>query len=323
MQVASIQDNTHGTDMVAQIRTPPLRLLRAFCLAARHSSFKAAADRLSLTPSAVSHQVKELEEQLGVSLFERRTRSVLLTPVGRQLLDDLEPALLALGTAIERTRNASGARRQLRVVMPPFFASELFAPRLPDFHARHGGIDIQVDTQDPRPGQHSGFTDISIVLARQPPDTGDVEAVRLMPLRLVAAASRKVADSMGGKRNARAFDGQTLIMHRNFRSDVWDLWLNQVGLDLRRISNVVEFDNMVAVARAAERGGGIALVPAVVCQPWFERGALVRLEGFDLQGNDAYYLVARRDDFERSEVRALVDWSIEQFQLIEAAPVAA
>ncbi len=60
--------------MVAQQKTPPLRLLRAFCLAARHSSFKDAADRLALTPSAVSHQVKELEEQLGVSLFERRTR---------------------------------------------------------------------------------------------------------------------------------------------------------------------------------------------------------------------------------------------------------
>ena len=309
--------------MAAQIRTPPLRVLRAFCLAARHSSFKAAADRLALTPSAVSHQVKELEEQLGVTLFERRTRSVVLTPLGRQLLDDLEPALLALGNAIDRTRNSANTRRQLRVVMPPFFASELFAPRLPDFHTRHAGIDIQVDTHDPRPGQHSGFTDISIVLARASPDNDEVDAVRLMPLRLVAAASRKVADSMAGKQNARAFDGQTLIMHRNFRSDVWDLWLNQVGLDLRRVSNVVEFDNMVAVARAAERDGGIALVPELVCQPWFERGALVRLEGFDLQGNDAYYLMARRDDFERSEVRALVDWSIEQFQVSDSAPASA
>lgn len=309
--------------MVEPIRTPPLRLLRAFCLAARHSSFKDAADRLALTPSAVSHQVKELEEQLGVSLFERRTRSVVLTPVGRQLLEDLEPALAALNSAIERTRNTAGARRQLRVVMPPFFASELFAPRLPDFHARHAAIDIQVDTHDPRPGQHSGFTDISIVLARQPPGNEDgTEAVRLMPLRLVAAASRKVAESMGGRQDGQAFDGQTLIMHRNFRSDVWDLWLNQIGLDLRRVRNVVEFDNMTAVARAAERGGGIALVPAIVCEPWFERGALVQLAGFDWRGNDAYYLMARRDDFERSEVRALVDWCIEQFQVTDSASAA-
>ncbi len=89
---------------------------------------------------------------------------------------------------------------------------------------------------------------------------------------------------MAGKPNAHAFDGQTLIMHRSFRNDVGDLWLNQVGLDLRRVSNVVEFDNMVAVTRAAERDGGIALVPAIVCQPWFERGALVHIEGFDLTG---------------------------------------
>jgi LysR family glycine cleavage system transcriptional activator len=239
----------------------------------------------------------------------------VLTPVGRQLLDDLEPALGALSTAIERTRNTSGARRQLTIVMPPFFASELFAPRLPDFHTHHPGIDIQVDTHDPRPGQHSGFTDVSIVLSGSPPTDGDVEVMRLMPLQLVAAASPKVANSMAGKLNARAFDGQTLIMHRSFRNDVWDLWLNQVGLDLRRVSNVVEFDNMVAVTRAAERDGGIALVPAIVCQPWFERGALVHIEGFDLHGDEAYYLVARRGDFERSEVRALVTWSIEQFQV--------
>jgi DNA-binding transcriptional LysR family regulator len=309
--------------MVDQIRMPPLRLLRAFCLAARHSSFKDAADSLALTPSAVSHQVRELEEHLGVSLFERRTRSVVLTPLGQQLLDDLEPALAALSIAIERTRSTVGARRHLRVVLPPFFASELFAPLLPDFHTRHPGIDIQVDTHDPRPGQHSGFTDISIVLSRHPPGDDQIEAVRLMPLRLVAAASRKVVDSIGGRQDARAFDDQTLIMHRNFRTDVWDLWLNQVGLDLRRVRNVVEFDNMTAVARAAERGGGIALVPAIVCEPWFERGALVRLEGFDLRGNDAYYLMARRDDFERSEVRALVDWCVEQFQLPDSAPAAA
>jgi LysR family glycine cleavage system transcriptional activator len=301
--------------MVAQLRTPSLRLLRTFCVAARHSSFKDAADRLSLTPSAVSHQVKELEEQLGVALFQRRTRSVVLTPVGRQLLDDLEPALGALSTAIERTRNTSGARRQLTVVMPPFFASELFAPRLPDFHVHHPGIDIQVDTRDPRPGQHSGFSDVSIVLAGTLPDDVDVESVRLMPLRLVAAASPKVARSMAGKLDARSFDGQTLIMHRNFRNDVWDLWLNQVGLDLRRLGSVIEFDNMVAVTRAAERDGGIALVPAIVCQPWFERGALVHIAGFDLQGDEAYYLMVRRGDFERSEVRALVEWSIEQFQV--------
>jgi LysR family glycine cleavage system transcriptional activator len=297
--------------------TPPLRLLRAFCAAARHSSFKEAADRLALTPSAVSHQVKELEEQLGVTLFVRRTRAVVLTPVGRQLHDDLEPALEALAAAIARTTRGNGARRQLIVVMPPFFASELFAPRLPSFHEQHPNIDLQVDSRDPRPMQHPGFSDLSILLSKGSPDDTQIEAVRLLPLRLVAVASPAIAETVQARQGDDAFENQTLIMHRNFRSDVWDRWLDAVAVDLQRVKNVVEFDNMVAVVRTAERGGGVALVPELVCEPWFERGALVRIDGFDYSGDDAYYLVARRDDIARPEVRAFTQWTIDQFQVAD------
>jgi LysR family glycine cleavage system transcriptional activator len=301
--------------MSSHLKTPPMRLLRAFCLAARHSSFKDAADRLALTPSAVSHQVKELEEQLGVTLFERRTRAVELTPIGRQLLDDLEPALEAVSVAIARTARSGAARRQLSVVMPPFFASELFAPRLPDFHERHPHIDLLVDSSDPRPVQHPGFSDLSVILASQPPEGTELQAVRLMPLQLVAVAAPKVVATMAGKRGARAFDNQTLIMHRSFRSDTWDDWLGQFRLDLRRLKSVVEFDNMTAVARATERGGGVALMPELICKPWFERGALVRIDGFDHAAEEAYYLVARHEDIERPEVRAFTQWLIDQFQV--------
>jgi LysR family glycine cleavage system transcriptional activator len=301
--------------MVTSLKTPPLRLLRAFCLAGRHLSFKDAADRLALTPSAVSHQVKELEELLGVSLFERRTRAVVLTAAGRQLLEDLEPALEAVAAAVARTTRAGTARRQLAVVMPPFFASELFAPRLPDFHERYPDIDLQVSTSHPRPGQHPGYSDLSVILAPEPPVDPAVEAVRLLPLQFVPVASPKVAATMQGKTRERAFDGQTLIMHRSFRTDVWDDWLTRTGIDLRRLKNTVEFDNMTAVARATERGAGIALMPELISRPWFERGVLVRLDGFDHVASEAYYLVARREDIERAEVRAFTQWLIEQFQV--------
>lgn len=301
----------------SNLKTPPLRLLRAFCLAARHSSFKGAADRLSLTPSAVSHQVKELEEELGVTLFERRTRAVVLTPVGRQLLDDLEPALEAVAAAIARTARDGSARRQLSVIMPPFFASELFAPRLPQFHEGHPNIDLQINTSDPRPGQHSSYSDLSVILAPQPPEDDDLKVVRLLPLQLVVVASPKVAAAMAGKHGARAFDGQTLIVHRSFRTDLWDTWLAGMKLDRRRLKSIVEFDNMTAVARATERGGGVALMPALICEPWFDKGVLERVEGFDHVADEAYYLVARRSDIERSEVRVFTDWLIEQFRVVE------
>ena len=124
-------------NMVTQVKTPPLRLLRAFCLAARHSSFKDAADRLGLTPSAVSHQVKELEEQLGVSLFQRRTRGGAIDRDGPPAARRPRAGARGAERAIARTARAASARRQLHLVMPPFFASELFAPRLQDFHERH------------------------------------------------------------------------------------------------------------------------------------------------------------------------------------------
>lgn len=295
--------------MIANLKTP-LRLLRAFCLAARHSSFKVAAERLALTPSAVSHQVRELEEQLGVTLFERRTRSVVLTPVGQQLLEELEPALEAVAVAVNRASHGSGARPQLSVVMPPFFASELFAPRLREFHERHPNIDLHIDTTDPRPEQHRGYSDLSVILSAEPPSDVEYAAVRLMPLELVAVAAPKVAAKMAGKRGGRAFDDLSLIMHRSFRSDLWEAWL---GIDLRRVQNVVEFDNMTAVLRATEQGGGVALMPARICGPRFERGTLVRIDGFRLPATDAYWLVARREDTARPEVRAFTQWLAEQF----------
>src|SRR6266478_5797354 len=115
-------------------RPPPLRNLRAFCAAARHRSFKAAADELFLTPSAVSHQMKELEEALGVRLFERKTRALELTTVGHTLLEEVEPLLEALERSLAQIARRSG-RQTLRVLLPPFFASELFIPRLASFCA--------------------------------------------------------------------------------------------------------------------------------------------------------------------------------------------
>src|ERR1700750_2964829 len=83
-------------------RPPPLRNLRAFCVAARHRSFKIAADELCLTPSAVSHQMKELEDSLGVLLFERKTRALDLTQAGATLLDDVAPLLKAIDHSVSQ-----------------------------------------------------------------------------------------------------------------------------------------------------------------------------------------------------------------------------
>ena len=115
--------------MMRLSRPPPLKNLRAFCAAARHRSFKFAADELCVTPSAVSHQMKELEASLAMRLFERKTRSLELTTAAHRLLDEVEPLLEALDRTLAQFARRNG-RLSLRVRMPAMFANELFIPRL-------------------------------------------------------------------------------------------------------------------------------------------------------------------------------------------------
>jgi len=291
-------------------RTPPLRNLRAFCIAARQRSFKFAADELFLTPSAVSHQMKELEDVLGIALFERKTRSLTLTTAGHTLLDEVEPLLDALDRSLMQIARR-GTRRRLRVRVPSFFASELFVPRLPAFCAAYPDVDIQIETQDPRPDTHPLTADVSILLTESVPE--GLQAQRLFPIRLAAVCARAHAAAVA-RLGAQVFRELSLIVHKA-RPFAWGDWAEEVGLEPPEARNILELDTMAAVVRAAEAGLGVALVPEALCVRWFESGALLRIFSVELPLNDAYFLVCRGKDAEKPEVAALMAWALEEFRL--------
>jgi len=284
-------------------RPPPLRNLRAFCVAAHHRSFKTAADELHLTPSAVSHQIKELEDALGVRLFERKTRAVALTGTGHSLLDEVGPLLEALDRSLARIARRSH-RTTLRLLLPPFFASELFVPRMAEFCSLHPDIDIHIDTHDPRPLAHPPTADLSVLLAEAPPS--GLKVTRLFSLSLVAACAKEhvasIARSGGG-----VFAEMALIVHKS-RPFAWNSWAEEAGLEAPEPKNVIELDTMFAVVRAAERGVGVALVPEALCGAWFDSGSLVRIFPIELSTADSYYVVSRAKDAERPEVSAMTQW---------------
>jgi len=289
-------------------RPPPLRNLRAFCVAAHHRSFKSAAEELFLTPSAVSHQMKELEDSLGVRLFERRTRSVELTSAGHTLLDEVAPLLEAIDRTLARIARRN-RRTMLRLALPPFFASELFVPRMASFCAAHPDIDIQVDTRDPRPAEHPLTADVSVLLAQAAPQ--GVTAARLFPLSLVAACAPEHAASVA-RLGAGVFRELALIVHKS-RPFAWNNWAEEVGLESPEPRHVIELDTMFAVVRAAERGVGIALVPELPCAAWFDAGTLVRVFQVQLATRETYYLAARPRDADKPEVAALMKWALANF----------
>lgn len=295
--------------MMRLSRPPPTRNLRVFCVAARHRSFKLAANELYLTPSAVSHQMKELEEALGVALFVRKARALELTAAGVTLLEEIEPLLTALDRSLAQVTRRGG-RRTLRILLPPFFASELFIPRLTGFCAEHPEIDLQIDTRDPRPSLHPPTADISILLADAEPQ--GVQASRLFALSLTAVCAPQHSGAVA-RLGSAVLREMALIVHKP-RPYAWASWAAEVGLDVPEPKNVIELDTMFAVVRAAERGVGVALVPSRHCEAWFRAGSLVRIFATELATADAYFLVSRRRDAGKPEIRALTQWALSHFR---------
>ena len=288
--------------------TVSLRGLRTFCVAARHESFSVAADELFITPSAVSHQIKSLEEELGQRLFDRNARDLKLTGTGQQLFTEVNP-LIEQMDGIVATFKKDAARSTVRMSVQPFFASEYFVPRLGDFTDDNPEIDIQVGTSDESAESRPGDVDLSIRLYKSPP--AGLESKMLMPLRLVPAGSKAMAKSLKVK-GGKVTSPFPVIIHESF-PNVWKQWSKKTGIALPKDRKVTRLDSMIAVVRAVEQGIGAALVPVPVAEQWFRQKTIVELFDDELVADVSYYLAWKAEAMQRPGVRQLHDWILERF----------
>ncbi len=289
-------------------RNISLRALRVFCVAAERESFREAAELLYLTSSAVSHQIKQLETELGVRLFERTPRSAELTPDGRAFYEDVQPLLVELDAVT--TKHAKSERpRSLRISVQPFFASELFVPRLPEFVSDHPDLDISVDTSDESSEKHPSSADVSIRVFKAVPPS--LASDRLFPLRLSPAGSPDFYDSIK-VRAGKITSDFPLVLHES-RLKAWKEWERSSGIRIPDHGNSVRLDSMIAVARAAERGMGAALVPQQLSESWFRSSSLVQLFDHDLMTKDAFYFVTRKEDRDNKDILVFRKWVLQNF----------
>jgi LysR family glycine cleavage system transcriptional activator len=282
--------------------------LRTFCVAARYESFRAAADELYITSSAVSHQIKGLEEELGLQLFDRGSRELKLTDVGSSLYEEISPLIDQLDTIVADYRK-SGRRKSVRISVQPFFASEFFVPRLSEFTAEHPDIDIQVGTSDESAEKHPADADLSVRLFHAPP--ARLRSDLLFPLRMVPAGSPAFKKSMVVKKK-QIKSPFSLIVHET-RPKAWKNWSKATGIGIPADSKVTRLDSMIAVVRAAEQGIGAALVPVPIANLWFQQGSIVRLFKQELVADVSYYLVSREDRRSNPAVEVLRDWILQNF----------
>ncbi|MGI9237406.1 MAG: LysR substrate-binding domain-containing protein [Woeseiaceae bacterium] len=285
-----------------------LRGFRTFCVAARYESFRAAGEELFITSSAVSYQVKSLEEELGQQLFDRASRELKLTETGRSLYEKVSPLIEQLDT-VAASYKKGGSSSSIRISVQPFFGSEFFVPRLSEFTSQNPEIDIQVGTSDESYEKHPSDADLSIRLFRSPPT--DMPSHLLFPLRLVPAGSPEFKQAMTVKKK-NILSEFPLIVHDSQRK-AWKQWAKATGIQLPKNSKKIRLDTMIAVVRAAQQGIGAALVPVPISELWFSEGSIVRLFKDELVADASYYLVCKEDPAEERGVQVLRDWILRSF----------
>ena len=288
------------------LRTLSLDALRGFEAAARRLNFTLAAEELCLTQSAVSKQIKALEEALGQALFVRGARGLSLTPEGRVLYGGVAPALHQLAQALEPLVDRQ--RSSVAITVTPSFASLWLAPRLAEFHREHPSVDVRVDAAETNLAlEREGF-DLAVRLASAD-EAIDPPARRLMQERLMLVAAPSVA--------ARVHRAQDLlhVPLLVFRHAVqrhpwmsWSHWFDQLGLAPRADQPVLQFSQYEHVVRAATEGAGIAIGRAPLVWPGLRSGQLqVVLPQVQAEGLYCLLLVAERSR-QRAEVQALAGW---------------
>lgn len=285
---------------------PSLNALRAFCSAGRHLSFTRAAEELHVTQGAVSRLVKQLEADLGVSLFRRGPRGLELTEAGAAYLPPLSEAFERMLAATRLVaRNGRRPANRLAITMLPTFAMRWFMPRLADFHQLNPEIAIDVTSAD-RPVDFAAEpVDVGIQYGGEPwPDDLHAEFLFAETVTLVACPALLKRKAL---HKAEDVKRHTLLTHST-RPDAWGEWFAAAGLK-GSAGRGPAFEHFFMSIEAAVNGLGLALVPDFFVAQELRDGRLVEpLPKLRLQRPGGYYLLCLKGREREPAIRAFRNW---------------
>jgi LysR family transcriptional regulator, glycine cleavage system transcriptional activator len=290
-------------------RLPPLSSLRVFEAAARHNSFRKAADELNLTASAVSHGVQTLESWLGVELFHRETRGLRLTGAGEVYAPLVNQALSVLAKATDQLpgRKATGT---LSVSCAPTFAHKILMPRLEKFTVQFPDIRVTIDTSQ-------RVVDLAL-------DDFDL-AIRFSPIKkpasnwtflgaetLMPVCSPSLRERFADPSDANLLS-QARLIHVTSVSTDWNHWFAASGMAVpSSIDGGLRVDTVQMAFDAAMRGLGVALGRHPLVDDDIESGCLVPLFGQPIPSGSGYWLVTAQTDFQKPEVKLFQRWLLSE-----------
>ncbi len=281
---------------------PSLPALRAFDAAARQGSFRAAAEKLSVTPTAISHHIRGLEDQLGTTLFDRVGRDVALTEDGKRLAEATGQAFGILDDAVRALRR--DRRKVVRLAAGPIFTARWLMPRISHFWEAHHDVELEV-VPSYRPGVVDRENlDIAVRWERLSEMAND--AIKLLELRPVAIASRGFTTSHGPIENPRDLLDLPLMHQRNHWG--WLDWFGAMGVDPVSPLRGPVFEDANVLLRGAADGHGIIVGWLPLIDQDLAENRVVRLFNEDIAPTHGYFLEVRSSSKTRREVAQVVNW---------------
>ena len=288
---------------------PALDLLVGFEAAARHLSFTKAGEELFLTQSAVSRQIKELEDQLGVPLFERRHRALALTEPGQQFYAAAAQVLATMRAATERLRSQAGRRRPLSVTTTASFAALWLIPRLAGFTRDHPGVDVRITAETRvQDLERDGF---DLALRHGPASLAGPNAVRLFGEKVFPVCSPRLLKKTPLEKPADLRhhillqyddpDGSHPWLH-------WKTWLEVERISDLRPAGTLSFSGYEQIIPAALAGHGVALGRSPLVRGLLASGELVAPFKSQADPARAYFAIVSKTAASRPEVAAFLEW---------------
>lgn len=283
-------------------RLPPLNTLRAFESAARHESFLRAAEELHLTPSAISHQIRVLEEHLGVPLFDRRPRAVTLNDAGRVFWATVSEALNDIARTAERLAGMTEAR-VLTVSAAPVFATGWLIPRLPDFYAQHPEIEVRLDTSLELLDLNVSDVDVGIRYTASPEHPGLCVEL-LFHDQPAVVCSPAMAERIEGPADLR----DCTLIHTLTQVGKWRAVLAAAGVEDVDLARGPRFANDMLALEAAASGLGVAIVNQNAAERQVAEGRIAVPFDLGYTGTHGYYLCYPENAARQPKVMAFRDW---------------
>jgi LysR family transcriptional regulator, glycine cleavage system transcriptional activator len=300
--------------MMAPTWVPPsLAALRAFETAARTLNFTEAAEELSQTQGAISHQVNLLETRLGLKLFEREARGLKLTEAGEKYLPLVRDALDRLRTAEELIRPVRPS--VLTVTMSPNFASKWLVPRLGGFSVTHPGLDLRISASL----HHVDFSreDFDLAIRHGNGDWPELHVTQLCEEELFPACSPALLQS-GPPIHTPGDLIKHILIHDRSREH-WRAWLAAFGVECPDSERGPVFDQTALAIDAAVAGQGIALARTALASLDLIAGRLVRPLEEAMPAKFAYWIVCRKSVADMPKINQFRSWLLDQVQHDQAA----